>query len=210
MPEQAPPDPLAMADGSGERTPSEAERLVGLVQQCARGDEDSFAALYDALAARVHGLALRVIRSPEMAAEVTQEVFLETWRTASRFDPSRGSVLAWLTTMAHRRAVDRVRASERQRMRDQNWVREEAPYRAPEHPVDQTWTEASRSLEGQRVRRSLDSLTAVQRESVNLAYFGGYSHHEVATLLDLPLGTVKTRIRDGLIRLRDVMGVDDE
>lgn len=210
MHEQAPPDPLATANGSGEHAPTEAERLAGLVQQCARGDEDSFAALYDAIAARVHGLALRVIRSPELAAEVTQEVFLEAWRTASRFDPSRGSVLAWLTTMAHRRAVDRVRASERQRVRDQNWTREEAPYRGPEHAVDQTWTEASRSLEAQRVRRGMESLTAVQRESVNLAYFGGYSHHEVATLLDLPLGTVKTRIRDGLIRLRDVMGVDDE
>lgn len=209
MDEHAPHDPPVPAGGSVGRA-AEADRLARLVHQCARGDEESFAALYDAVAARVHGLALRVIRSPEMADEVTQEVFLEAWRTASRFDPSRGSVLAWLTTMAHRRAVDRVRSSERQRVRDENWIREQAPVRAPEESGDQTWREASRSLEAQRVRRGMDSLTAVQRESVNLAYFGGYSQHEVAALLELPLGTVKTRIRDGLIRLRDVMGVDDE
>lgn len=210
MHEQASRDPLVPASGSAESAGGEAARLALLVRQCARGDEESFAVLYDTVAARVHGLALRVIRSPEMAAEVTQEVFLEAWRTASRFDPTRGSVLAWLTTMTHRRAVDRVRSSERQRVRDENWLREQAPDRAPEAARDQTWHEASRSLEAQRVRRGMDSLTAVQRESVNLAYFGGYSHHEVAALLGLPLGTVKTRIRDGLIRLRDVMGVADE
>lgn len=206
-----PPDRLTpVAAGAGEDAPTQAERLTGLVHRCARGDEQAFAEVYDAVAGRVYGLALRVIRSPEMAAEVSQEVFLEAWRTSSRFDPSRGSVIAWFTTMAHRRAVDRVRASERQRDRDQTWTREEIPNRSSPDWGDQTWQQASRSLEAQRVRRGMDSLTQVQRESVNLAYFGGYTHNEVAALLDLPLGTVKTRIRDGLIRLRDVMGVDDE
>jgi len=158
--------------------------------------------MYDATAARVHGLVLRVIRDPAQAEEVTQETFLEAWRTASRFDPDRGSALSWLLTLAHRRAVDRVRSAEAASRRD-------ATYHDQNRPVahDSTAEAAATKIEAQRVRQAMGTLTDVQREALELAYFGGYTHTEVATMLDLPVGTAKTRIRDGLIRLRDQLEV---
>ena len=176
--------------------------LVGLLGRSARGDQVAFASLYDATAARVHGLVLRVLRDPAQAEEVTQEVFLEVWRTASRFDPGRGSALSWLLTMAHRRAVDRVRSAEAASRNETSYHRHNP---VVEH--DQTAEAAEASLEARRVREALGALTEVQREALELAYFGGYTHTEVATMLDLPVGTAKTRIRDGLIRMRDAMGV---
>ena len=176
--------------------------LVGLLARSARGDQAAFASLYDATAARVHGLVLRVLRDPAQAEEVTQEVFLEVWRTASRFDPGRGSALSWLLTMAHRRAVDRVRSAEAASRNETSYHRHNP---VVEH--DQTTEAAEASLEARRVREALGALTEVQREALELAYFGGYTHTEVATMLDLPVGTAKTRIRDGLIRMRDAMGV---
>jgi len=158
--------------------------------------------LYDATASRVHGLVLRVVRDPAQAEEVTQEAFLEIWRTASRFDPERGSALAWLMTIAHRKAVDRVRSAEAT-------SRRETTYQQQNQTIDHDTTAdaAQASLEAHRVRAALAHLTDVQREAIQLAYFGGYTHTEVAALLDLPVGTAKTRIRDGLIRLRDTIGV---
>ena len=176
--------------------------LVDLLQRSARGDRDGFASLYDATAARVHGLALRVVRDPAQAEEVTQEAFLEIWRTASRYDAERGSAVSWLLTIAHRKAVDRVRSAEAS-------SRRESTYHHRNQSVDHDTTAdaATASLEARRVRTALGALTDVQREAIELAYFGGYTHTEVATLLDLPVGTAKTRIRDGLIRLRDTIGV---
>jgi RNA polymerase sigma-70 factor (ECF subfamily) len=176
--------------------------LAGLLRQSARGDQQAFADLYDATSARVHGLVLRVIRDPAQAEEVTQEVFLQVWRTSARFDESKGSALSWLMTLAHRRAVDRVRAAEAV-------SRQDTSYHRNTHVVDHDATAeaAEASMEARRVRLALTELTTVQREALELAYFGGYTHTEVATMLDLPVGTAKTRIRDGLIRLRDAMGV---
>jgi RNA polymerase sigma-70 factor (ECF subfamily) len=176
--------------------------LADLLQRSARGDRDAFASLYDAAAARVHGLALRVVRDPAQAEEVTQEAFLEIWRTASRYDAERGSAVSWLLTIAHRKAVDRVRSAEAS-------SRRESTYHHRNQSVDHDTTAdaATASLEARRVRTALGALTDVQREAIELAYFGGYTHTEVATLLDLPVGTAKTRIRDGLIRLRDTIGV---
>lgn len=176
--------------------------LAALLNRSARGDQQAFAALYDATAARVHGMALRVVRDPAQAEEVTQEAFLEIWRTASRFDPTRGSAISWLLTLAHRRAVDRVRAAESASRRDTTYTRQ-----SQDVAHDATAEAAQASLEAKRVRHALTQLTPVQREAIELSYLGGYTHTEVATLLDLPLGTAKTRIRDGLIRLRDFMGV---
>jgi len=158
--------------------------------------------LYDATAARVHGLVLRVVRDPAQAEEVTQEAFLEVWRTASRFDPERGSAISWLLTIGHRKAVDRVRAAEASSRRDTR-------YHESHQPVahDETFEAATATFEAQRVRHAMDALTAPQREAIGLAYFGGYTHTEVASMLDLPIGTAKTRIRDGLIRMRDALGV---
>ncbi len=143
-----------------------------------------------------------MVRDPAQAEEVTQEAFLETWRTASRFDPDRGSALSWLMTLCHRKAVDRVRSAESSTRRDTTYHQQNQTI---DHDV--TADAAQAAMEARRVRRALDSLTPVQREAIELAYFGGYTHTEVAGILNLPVGTAKTRIRDGLIRLRDTMGV---
>lgn len=189
---------------SGEPSPDGAagDRLVALLRQSARGDQAAFAELYDATAARLHGLVLRVVRDPAQADEVTQEAYLEIWRTSARFDQAKGSALSWLMTIGHRRAVDRVRSAQAASRRDTDYLRDER-----EEGPDVTAEAALAGLEARRVRTALATLTLVQREAIELAYFGGYTHTEVAALLDLPIGTAKTRIRDGLIRLRDTMGV---
>ena len=175
---------------------------AGLLKRSARGDDAAFAALYDATAPRVFGLALRVVRDPAQAEEVTQETYLEIWRTAARYDAARGSALAWMLTITHRRAVDRVRSAEAASRRD---VTYEERNRSVAH--DSTAEAVEGALDARRVRDALSELTQVQREAVELAYLGGYTHTEVAGILDLPVGTAKTRIRDGLIRLRDTLGV---
>ena len=192
-------NPVPSGDPSPEGT---GTPLATLLTRSARGDQTAFAELYDATARRVHGLVLRVVRDPAQAEEVTQEVFLQVWRTASRYDEQQGSALAWLMTLAHRRAVDRVRSAEAA-------SRQDTTYHQRTHavPHDTTAEAAESSLEARRVRTALAELTTAQREALELAYFGGYTHTEVATMLDLPVGTAKTRIRDGLIRLRDAMGV---
>ena len=180
--------------GQATRTTSATASLEDLLRRCARGDEAAFARLYDLTSHRTYGLALRVVRNPAHAEEVTQEIYLEVWRTSARFDAARGNALSWLLTIAHRRAVDRVRSADAAETRPRDY--------------DVTAEQAQLSIESARVRRALQHLTSTQREAVELAYFGGYTHTEVARLLDLPLGTAKTRIRDGLIRLRDTMGVE--
>ena len=195
------PSPEDGAPGAGA-DPAGRVDLAELLRLSSRGDEQAFARLYDATSARVFGLAVRVVRDPAQAEEVTQESFLEIWRTASRFDPERGSALSWLLTITHRKAVDRVRSAEAATRRDATYHEQNQPV---EH--DSTAEAAHASLEAHRVRGALATLTEVQREAVGLAYLGGYTHTEVATMLDLPVGTAKTRIRDGLIRLRDAMGV---
>jgi len=182
-----------------------APDLGELLKACGRGDESAFARLYDATSTRVVGLALRVVRDRAQAEEVAQEAFLDIWKNSGRFDPAKGSPLGWLLTIVHRKAVDRVRSAEASTRRD-------TTYHQQNHPVehDSTAEAAQASLEARRVRQALTSLTPVQREALELAYFGGYTHTEVATMLELPVGTAKTRIRDGLIRLRDTMGVGHE
>lgn len=178
------------------------EVMAQLLKRSAKGDQEAFASLYDTTSSRLFGLAVRVVRDPAQAEEVTQEVFLEIWRTASRFDPERGSALSWLLTICHRKAVDRVRSAEAASRRDSNYHQQNQTI---DH--DTTADAAQASMEAARVRTALKSLTDVQREALELAYFGGYTHTEVAGILNLPVGTAKTRIRDGLIRLRDKMGV---
>lgn len=188
---------------SGEHSPEgTGTALAALLQRSARGDERAFAELYDLTARRVHGLVLRVVRDPAQAEEVTQEVYLQAWRTSARYDETKGSAMSWLMTLAHRRAVDRVRAAEAASRQDTTYHQ-----RTQVVPHDTTAEAAETSIEARRVRTALTELTTVQREALELAYFGGYTHTEVATMLDLPVGTAKTRIRDGLIRLRDAMGV---
>jgi RNA polymerase sigma-70 factor, ECF subfamily len=183
---------------------SDGAHLAELLRRAARGDESAFAEWYDATSARAFGLAVRVLRDRAQAEEVTQESYLDCWRHATRFDSRRGSAVAWLLTIVHRKAVDRVRSAEASSRRD-------TAYGQREHdvPHDVTAEAATASIEARRVRAALGDLTTKQREAVELAFLGGYTHTEVATMLDLPIGTAKTRIRDGLIRLRDALGVGE-
>ena len=191
-----------VAHSAGGREAS-AARLVELVALSASGHDDAFAELYDLTAARIHGVVFRVLRSADHAAEVTQEVFVDVWRQAARYSPERGSVLAWMTTVAHRRAVDRVRSVSSEAARDDRYAAATA-----ERAVDDVWAGVEQRLDAERVRKGMASLTAIQREAITLAYFDGYSQSQVAQLLNLPLGTVKTRIRDGLIGLRGALGAE--
>lgn len=179
--------------------PADADELMAMV---ARGSQEAFAALYDLFGPQVYGVIRRVLRDPAQSEEVAQDVLVEVWRTAPRFDRSRGSARGWIMTMAHRRAVDRVRSEQSSRDREDRVGRESA-----DRPFDRVADEVEHRFEVQQVRDALDALTPVQREAIELAYYGGNTYREVATLLDTPLGTVKTRMRDGLIRLRDAMGV---
>jgi RNA polymerase sigma-70 factor (ECF subfamily) len=179
-----------------------ADDADALLRAVARGDEAAFGRLYDLVAPRVYGLVRRVLRDPAQAEEVAQEVLVEVWRTATRFDPERGSATGWVCTIAHRRAVDRVR-SEQASAERQRKVAATAPTVTHHDDVEE---QATRRLEQQQVRRCLGDLTDLQRESITLAYYGGHTYREVAELLDTNLPTVKTRMRDGLIRLRDCLG----
>jgi RNA polymerase sigma-70 factor (ECF subfamily) len=191
------------APGSVTGREADAAHLVQLMARCARGHEDAFAELYDLTSSRIYGTVLRVLRSPDHAAEVTQEVFVEVWRQSARYAADRGSVLGWMTTMAHRRAVDRVRSVTSEVARDERYA-----ITGTAREVDHVWEGVEQKLDVERVRKGMASLTAIQREALTLAYFGGYTQSQVASLLKLPLGTVKTRIRDGLIGLRDALGVE--
>jgi RNA polymerase sigma-70 factor, ECF subfamily len=192
------------ADGTPQSGPvsrTGRDDLELLLAEVAKGDHAAFGAVYDQAAPAVLGIVRRVLRDPAQSEEVMQEVLLEIWRTASRFDPATGSATAWIMTVAHRRAVDRVRSEQRAAERELRAATTSIAY-------DEVSDAAMTSLEHQRVRRCLDGLTELQRESVTLAYYGGYSYREVAQLLGVAVGTVKTRMRDGLIRLRDCLGVE--
>lgn len=174
-----------------------------LIQRVATGDREAFAELYDALSARAFGLIVRVLVDRSQSEEVLQEVFLEVWQSAERFTPKRGQGRSWVLTIAHRRAVDRVRSSQSSVDRD---VR--AGFRDMDVAYDNVSEKVEMKIEGRRVVDALAALPEAQKEALTLAYFGGYSQSEIATLVGAPLGTIKTRMRDGLSRLRMEMGVD--
>ncbi len=174
--------------------------LDRLLLAAGRGDRQAFAAVYDAVAGQVFGLVRRVVRDDAISEEVTQDVFLEVWRTAPRFDPDRGRATTWVLTMAHRRAIDRVRSEQAHRDRT-----ERAGIAARRPAYDATADEVEVRDDHRRVNAALVAMTDLQREAVELAYFDGLTYRQVAEKLGVPLGTVKTRMRDGLSRVRNAL-----
>lgn len=171
--------------------------LTGLLLRVGAGDQAAFALVYDLVTPRVLGMATRVVRDPDQSREVAQEVLLEIWRVAASFDPARGSAWGWVLTLTHRRAVDRVRSAHASTRRDTVWHTAR-----PSVDTDDTWESVHASLQAARVRLALQQLPPPQRQAIEMAYFGGWTHTEIALLLGLPLGTAKARIHTGLRRLR--------
>ncbi len=193
---------LMTAESTFDHEPAAPPSKEELLIRVADGDQEAFGELYDQIAPRVLGLVKRVLVDHSQSEEVTQEIFLEIWQTASRFEPKRGGASTWIMTMSHRRAVDRIRSSQAGRDRDTKiGIRDLAV--AYDHVAETVEVR----IEHERVEKAMSRLTQLQRQAVSLAYYGGYSHSEVADMLSIPLGTVKTRLRDGLIRLRDELGV---
>jgi len=178
------------------------DNATELLVRVAAGDQKAFAQLYDMLSARVFGLILRVLVNRSQSEEVLQEVFLEVWQSADRFAPNKGQGRTWVFTMAHRRAVDRVRASQASADRDVK-----AGLRDMGVAHDSVAEQVELGIAGEQVVKALGTLPDAQRETIVLAYYGGYSQSEIAALVGSPLGTIKTRMRDGLTRLRNEMGV---
>ncbi|GHB67822.1 RNA polymerase sigma factor SigK [Streptomyces cirratus] len=176
--------------------------LTDAMKKVAHGDKQAFSALYDALAPMVFGIVIKVVRDRSQSEEVAQEVMIDLWRQAARYRPDAGSVTTWAATIAHRRAVDRVRSAQAAADREQAQA-------AREHTTafDEVSEQVETRLDSEQVRRCMRGLTELQRQAVTLAYYSGLTYREVAQTLRTPLPTIKTRMRDGLIRLRDCMGV---
>jgi RNA polymerase sigma-70 factor, ECF subfamily len=176
--------------------------LDTLLRRAAGGDTDAFAAVYDLTKARVYGLVVRVLRDPGYSEETTQEIYLEVWRTAAQFDSGKGSALSWLLTIAHRRAVDRVRA-------EQAGTRRESQYGVAnvDPASDVVADSAIAGDERRRVIACLEGLTDAQRQCIELAYYGGMTYAEVSQRLAANLSTIKSRMRDALRGLRNCLDV---
>lgn len=174
--------------------------MTALLVKVSRGDREAFADLYDAVSGVVFGLVRRVLRDRGMSEEVTQEVLLEVWRQAPRFDPSRGSGTGWILTIAHRRAIDRVRSE--QSARDRTALLGPSQTERPHNPAEES---AIRAAEAGAIRDALGVLSDVQRQAIELAYYEGLTQTQIAERLAIPLGTIKTRIRDGMLRLRETL-----
>lgn len=176
--------------------------LDALLRRVAHQDPEAFAALYDATRSRIYGMVSRVLRDRGYSEETTQDVYLQVWRTAESYDPASGSALAWLLTLAHRRAVDRVRSEQAASQRDSRYGAATVE-RDSDHVIDAVLSGEER----QRVTACLDGLTGVQRECIELAYYQGMTYVQVSERLSANLATVKSRMRDALRGLRNCLGV---
>jgi RNA polymerase sigma-70 factor (ECF subfamily) len=175
------------------------DKLLGAV---ARGEHGAFDLVYERLREPIHSQVRAVLRDAAQSEEVTQEVLLELWRTAFRYDPAKGSAAAWALTIARRRAIDRVRRTAASVARDYRTAVADVPW-------DDALEAAEDTYERERLVRCLDQLTDLQREAIAIAFYGGHTYSEVAAILGAPIGTVKARIRDAIIKLRDCM-LNDE
>ena len=178
--------------------PDDADLLDRLIVTVARGESGAFDALFRHLSGPVYRTVLAVIRNPAHAEEVAQEVLIEIWRTAGRFDPDRGSAASWALTIARRRAIDRVRSTTADTDRERRTAGVPVSWDAVSETVEDI-------LDRERLTSSLDRLSDPQRQAIMLAYYGGHTHDEIAGILGVALGTVKSRIRIGLAKLRDSM-----
>jgi RNA polymerase sigma-70 factor (ECF subfamily) len=176
--------------------------LDALLRRVARRDADAFAALYDDTRARVYGLVTRVLRDPGYSEETTQDVYLQVWRSADNFDPAAGSALSWLMTLAHRRAVDRVRSEQAASMRESRYGASNVEL-ASDHVSDAVILREER----QQVVQCLDGLTELQRQCIQMAYYDGLTYVQVSEKLSANLATIKSRMRDGLRGLRNCLGL---
>ena len=169
-----------------------------LVALAARSEQSALAELYDRYGRAAYGLAYRVLRDPSLAEDAVQEAFLDVWRQADRFVPERARASSWLLTFVHRRAVDVVRREERRRTDPI----ESAPEPGGATAEDEAWLR----LERERVQDALRQLPDAQREAIELAYYGGFTQTELAERLGQPVGTIKSRMFNGLARLRELLG----
>ncbi|WP_319456731.1 MULTISPECIES: sigma-70 family RNA polymerase sigma factor [unclassified Mycobacterium] len=187
---------------SAARLPGVTADLDALLRRVAQRDVDAFAAFYDDTRARVFGLVTRVLRDPGYSEETTQDVYLQVWRNAGNYDPAAGSPMAWLMTLAHRRAVDRVRSEQAASERESRYGAANV-----DPPADRV-AEAVIQLDEQRqVTECLGSLTDAQREAIQLAYYEGLTYSQVSERLSANLATIKSRMRDALRGLRKCLGV---
>lgn len=179
------------------RTNEVSNDLNSLLTEIAAGNRESFARFYDLTCDRVFGMALKVLRDRGFAQDTTQEVFLQVWQDARRFDAARGSAVTWVIMLAHRRAVDRVRT-------ENACIHRESTHAARHQigPVDYVSDEVIDRMDRAAVHDRMTQLTAAQREAIELAFFNGCTYQEVANVLGVALPTIKSRIRDGLIRMR--------
>jgi RNA polymerase sigma-70 factor (ECF subfamily) len=193
----------AVIDRSGASRWAESRALdADAIERATRGDQTALADLYDRHARPIYSLALRILRDAAEAEDIVQDVFTQAWRQASRYDAARGGVAAWLLNLARSRAIDRLRARR---------ARPESPFDRPPDDIISTKVsppdlETLQREQIDRVRLALGALPLVQRVAIELAYYEGLTHAEIAAELEQPIGTVKTRIRLGMIKLRDALG----
>jgi RNA polymerase sigma-70 factor (ECF subfamily) len=169
------------------------------LERMARGDAEGVAELYDRHGRLVYSLALRILHDQADAEDAVQEVFTQAWRQASRYQASRGNVVAWLMNLTRSRAIDRLRS---RRSRPEGLADETAAVEMPDlaQPVDEQLALSGRA---RQIRAAVEELSLLQRMAIELAFYEGLTHAEIAERLELPLGTVKTRIRQGLLKLKD-------
>lgn len=195
-------DVVTTTDGGFSDASGVPETTEELLVRVGAGDQRAFGEFYDRVSPRLLGLVRRLLIDHAQAEEVTQEVFLEIWQSAGQFDPNKGAATTWALTMARRRAIDRIRSAQASRDRDTR-----IGIRDYESAYDEVSETVELRVEHERVEKAMKSLSPVQREAISLAYYGGCTHTEVAEKLGVPVGTVKTRLRDGMIRLREKLGV---